>query len=292
MSREHILQRTEGIRNHHSACRLGIAVVRIHRIHGHTALQLVQRRGQSQRVAGQTCAVLVGVKFTGATNSHLDDLRSNGSQHGNHEHGERVGAFTIAVGSTEHRPKREELSHSTDDRGDTRRNGGGEDIAVVHVHQLVAEHAAHLALIQQLQNTLGAAHRRILRVTTGCERIRGHSRRHVEGRHGLTRAGGQLLHNVVKHRNLFTTNRVCIHGTQGELIGIPVGVRDRSQTEQTHNPDENGGAEAHREQTANEQHHAHHGAHQQGSFKSIVMTVHGYPPEQIGQRVLDSIEYV
>ena len=173
----------------------------------------MQCRSQSQRVAGQTCAVLVGIKFTGAANSHLDDLSSNGSQHSNHEHGEGVGTFTIAVGSTEHRAKRKNLRNRTDDGGDTRRHRRGEDIAVVHVHQLVAEHAAHLALIQQLQNTLSATHRRILRVTAGRKRVRGHSRCHVEGGHGLTRAGGQLLHYVVKYRNLFTADRVSIHGT-------------------------------------------------------------------------------
>ena len=279
MSREHILQRTEGIRNHHGARRLSVAVVRIHRVHGHAALQLVQCRSQSQRVAGQTCAILIGIKFAGAANSHLNNLRSNGSQHGNHKHGERVRTFTIAVGSTEHRAKREELSNRTNDGGDTRRHRRGQNIAVVHVHQLVAEHAAHLALIEQLQNTLGAAHRGILRVTTGCERVRGHGRCHVEGGHGLTRAGRQLLHNVVKHRNLFTADRVRIHGAQGELIGVPVGVRDRSQTHQTHNPDEKRGAEGRRKQATDEQHHAHHGAHQQGSFQSVVMTVHGYPPK-------------
>ena len=295
MSREHVLQRAEGVRNHHGARRLRVAVVRVHRIHGHTALQLVQRRSQSQRVAGQTCAVFVGIKFAGAANSHLNNLRSNGRQQRNHKHGERVRAFTVAAGTTEHRAKRKNLRNRTDNGGNTRRHGGGKDIAVVHVHELVAEHAAHLALIQQLQNTLGAAHRRILRVTTGRERIRGHGRRHVKSRHGLTRAGGQLLHNVVKHRNLFTADRVSIHGTQSKLIGVPVGVRDRTQAKQAHSPDENGGAESRRKQATDEQHHAHHGAHQQGSFQSVVMAVHGYPPEQLGQcvqRVLDSIEYV
>ena len=163
------------------------------------------------------------------------------------------------------------------------------------MHQLVAEHAAHLALIQQLQNTLGATHRRVLRVTTGRERVRSHGRCHVKSGHGLTRAGRKLLHDVVKHRNLFTADRVRVHGTQGELIGVPVGVRDRTQAKQAHNPDENGGAESRRKQATDEQHHAHHGAHQQGSFQSVVMAVHGYPPEQLGQcvqRVLDSIEYV
>ena len=159
----------------------------------------------------------------------------------------------------------------------------------------MAEHAAHLALIQQLQNTLSTAHGCILRVTTGCKRIRGHGRCHIEGGHGLARAGGQLLHNVVKHRNLFAADRVGVHGAQSELIGVPVGVRDRTQAKQAHNPDENGGAESRRKQATDEQHHAHHGAHQQGSFQSVVMAVHGYPPEQLGQcvqRVLDSIEYV
>ena len=173
----------------------------------------MQCRSQRQRVTGQTCAILVGIKFTGAANSHLNDLRSNGSQHGNHKHGDRVRAFTVAAGTTEHRTKRKNLRNRTDDGGDTRRHRRGEDIAVVHVHQLVAEHAAHLALIQQLQNTLSATHRRILRVTTGRKRVRGHSRCHIEGGHGLTRAGGQLLHYVVKYRNLFTADRVSIHGT-------------------------------------------------------------------------------
>ena len=43
-------------------------------------------------------------------------------------------------------------------------------ISRLYVHQLVAQ-PPRIALIQQLQNTLGAAHRRILRVTTGRERV-------------------------------------------------------------------------------------------------------------------------
>ena len=151
-------------------------------------LKLIQGGGQGNGVTGQTCAILVRVILAGTANGHLNHLRSNRGQQSNHERREGVGPVIVAVRAAEHRTKRKHLGDYADDGGDTRRHGGGQNIAVVHVHELVAEHAAHLTLVQQLQDALSAAHGRVLRITASRERVRGHRGGHVEAGHRL--AGG------------------------------------------------------------------------------------------------------
>ena len=99
--------------------------------------------------------------------------------------GERVGVAPVPPP-----PKiRQHLRHRGDHTGDGGSHRGGQDVPVVDVHQLVAQHAAEFAGVEQLQDALGAADGGVLRVPAGGEGVRRHGRRNVDPRHRLVGAG-------------------------------------------------------------------------------------------------------
>ena len=105
----------------------------------------------------------------------------------------------------------------------------GEDVAVVDVHQLVAEHAAQLALVEQAEDALGAADRGVLRVAPGRKGVRGLGRADVEPRHRLAGRGRELADDAVHRRRLRLADRVGVHGADGELVAVPVAVEGRAR---------------------------------------------------------------
>ena len=56
-------------------------------------------------------------------------------------------------------------------RGERSGDRGDQDVAVVDVGQLVADDAAQLALVEQLQDPVGAADRGVARVAAGGEGV-------------------------------------------------------------------------------------------------------------------------
>ena len=128
---------------------------------------LVQRGCERLRVSGQLAAVLVGVILTRPRDRKLNqrrpDRRENRTQYDPQE-AQRPGIAVIVIATAEIHKR---IAKICDDRRHGGCNGRGENVVVVHVHQLVAEHAAHLALIENLQNALRAAYGRVMLVEIG-----------------------------------------------------------------------------------------------------------------------------
>ena len=74
-----------------------------------------------------------------------------------------------------------------DDHHDRRRQRRGDradqDVAVLHVRQLVREHAFELVVGQDLQDAFGGGHGRVLGIAAGGERVRRRLRNDVAPRH-------------------------------------------------------------------------------------------------------------
>ena len=93
---------------------------------------------------------------------------------------------------------------------------------VVHVHELVAEHAAQFALVEDLQDALRAADGGVMLVTAGREGVGAHGRRDVDARHGLAGAGGQFTHDPVQFRCFLLGDMTRAHRCDGDAIRKPV----------------------------------------------------------------------
>ena len=124
---------------------------------GHAELELLQRAREGQRVAGERGAVLVGVVLAGAGDGHLDEHGGDRARAGPGR-GRRWGCGLV-VPPPKTPPKArncpiEEMTPATAAATDA-----GEDVAVVDVHQLVAEDPAQLALVEEREDALGAADR-------------------------------------------------------------------------------------------------------------------------------------
>ena len=94
---------------------------------------------------------------------------------------------------------------------------------VVHVHELVAEHAAQFALIENLQNALRAAYGRVMLVASGGERVGAHGRRDIDAGHRLAGAGGQFAYDPVQFRRFLFRHVARAHRGDGDAVGEPVG---------------------------------------------------------------------
>ena len=107
---------------------------------------------------------------------------------------DRIGARAVVVAARaearapEHRKPR---GHH-DRRGQRRRHRADQDVAVLHVRQLVTEHAFQLIVREDSQNPFGGGDRRVLRVAAGRERIRRRLGNDVDARHRQTGASRQL----------------------------------------------------------------------------------------------------
>ncbi len=77
-------------------------------------------------------------------------------------------ALSTVPATEEQQCLRDSRNHAAHRRRDRRR----QDVAVVDVHELVPEHSAQLTLIENRQDALRAAHRRVVRVTARRKSIR------------------------------------------------------------------------------------------------------------------------
>ena len=136
---------------------------------GHAELELAQRRREGERVAGEAGAVLVGVVLAGAGDGELHDHRRERGEDRQGQAGDRV-AVLVARPAAEDHAEGQELPDRRDDAGDGGGHRRGEDVAVVDVHQLVAEHPAQLALVEQAEDALGAADGGVLGVAARSRR--------------------------------------------------------------------------------------------------------------------------
>ena len=103
-----------------------------------------------------------------AADRHLDDAGGERAEDDQRQARQHVAALAVAP-AEQHRQLRE----VGQERDDGRERGGDradEDVAVADVRELVAEHAAQLALVEQLEDALGDADGGVLRVAARSRR--------------------------------------------------------------------------------------------------------------------------
>lgn len=102
-------------------------------------------------------------------------------------------------------------------------DGGDEDVAVVDVGQLMADHAAQLGLVEQFGQSVRDADRSSAGASAGRERVRLHRRRDVQARHRLAGLRGELADDAVEGGLFDLADRSGSHGRQGDAVGEEVG---------------------------------------------------------------------
>ena len=85
----------------------------------------------------------------------------------------------------------------------------------------MAQDAAQLTLVEELENALRAAHGGVRGAATGGEGVGAHRGGHVEARHGLAGSGGELTHDGVHLGLLGLGDLDGAHGAHGDLVGVP-----------------------------------------------------------------------
>ena len=218
----HLVAGPERVRDHHVRLR-GDLRLRRQRRGLHAALQLAQRRRQRQRVTGEFGAGLVGLVLPRARDRQLDHGRRDRTR------AARPAAAPAGSALPSPRPPNIEaniamLARPEIDRGHRTRDRRDQDVAVVDVRELVAEHGPQLPLVEDLQDAAGAADRRVARVAAGGEGVRRGRRADVEPGHRLVRGGRQLAHDLVDDRRLDLGDRLRVHGLERQLVAVEVRV--------------------------------------------------------------------
>ena len=142
--------------------------VDVHRHLLRVGVDLLQCAGERFAVPEQFGTAAVGFELTRAGERRLEEHRGDrGEQH--HQQGADHVATLVVVATaeerTEHRDPRDEHDRHRHGRGNRR----DQDVAVTDVGDLVGEHATELALVDDLEETLGDGDGRVL---AGCGRWR------------------------------------------------------------------------------------------------------------------------
>ena len=107
--------------------------------------------GQSVAAAEQFGGTAVGLELARAADRHLDERRGDGREQRHQQHRHRVGAVLVVAAAAEHAGEHRHLGDVADCRGDGRGHRADEDVAVLHVHQLVGHHALDLVARHRLE---------------------------------------------------------------------------------------------------------------------------------------------
>ena len=158
---------------------------------------LAQRVGEPVRIAGDLRAARVGGELARPRDRRLDQHRGERRQDDHRDQRDRiVAAIAIVVAPAVAAEHRRVLRHlrGHHDRGRHRRGDrADEDVAVLHVRQLVRDDAFELAVAQHLQDAFGGGHRGVRRVPPRRERVRRRIRNDVDLRHRQLRLPRQPL---------------------------------------------------------------------------------------------------
>ena len=118
----------------------------------------------------------ISSKLSRPGDGHLNQKRGKRRQNYHREQRDRiVSALAILATTAVATKQRGEVRHTSNhhDRGRHRRgNRTDQNVAMLHVSQLVRNDSFQLVLAQHLQDALGRRHRRVRRVPSGSKRIR------------------------------------------------------------------------------------------------------------------------
>ena len=110
-------------------------------------------------------------------------------------------------------------------------DGGDEDVAVLHMRQLMRHHAAQLALAERPQDAGGGGHGGMLRVAAGGKSVGCVFIDQVDAWHGQIGLLRQLLHHAVKLRRAAGVHLLRVVHAQHHLVREPVAEHVHAQRE-------------------------------------------------------------
>ena len=134
-----------------------------------TRLDLPQRVDEPVRRSGDRRAAGIGRELARPRDGRLD--QAGGDRREDHHEQQRRGVRALAVVTAAAEEHREPRRHH-DRRGDRRGHRADEDVAVLHVRELVGDHAIEFFRAERAQDAFGGSHRRVLRVAPGRKRVR------------------------------------------------------------------------------------------------------------------------
>ena len=155
-------------------------------------------------------------------------------------------ALAVVVAAAEHGREHGQLGGVGDAGGDGGGDRADEDVAVLHVHQLVGQHALQLVARQRLQDALGAAHDGVLGVAAGGEGVGLQGGGDGHDGHGQLGPLGQAGHHAVEVGRLLLGDDLGAGGLQGQLVAEPVGAAHQHEADEQ----ADGGAAAASEEAA------------------------------------------
>ncbi len=189
------------------------------------ALERQQRLGQRLRIARHPGPGGVGRVLARAGDRELDQHGHEGRQDGPGQRAEDVGIATALVArpeAPEHAGPLDHVAEGSDEPGQAGGDGGDEDVAVLHVGELVGQHALELPTVEDAQDALGDGDRGVLRVASGREGVRRLGGDEVDARHRHPLLPGESLDDVVDLGELFPRHRLGPVGRERDPVGEPV----------------------------------------------------------------------
>ena len=204
--------------------------VGVHRHGARGCFDLLERVDQPVRRARDGRAAGVGVELARPGNRRLNQHRGNRREDDRGDERDRTALPAIVAPAAE---KHREAGDHHDRGGQRCRHRAREDVAVLHVRELVRQHAVELVVAQDLQDAFGGRHGRMLRVPARGKRIRRAIRDHVAA--GLRQAGSrrEALHAAVQPvvRSDFGGPIHLEHDRVREPVGHEVGDDGEEETE-------------------------------------------------------------
>ncbi len=200
---------------------------------GVVVAQLLQRGDQPRWVPRELHAARVGEVLAVAAHRHLHEVAGERRQHEHRQRrdrdhrAERAGVAVVVAPAAHAAPEREAQPDVGDQRdgadgGD--RDGGDEDVVVLHVRELVRDHALELHPVHDLEQPGRDRERGVLRVAPGGERVRRGIVDDVELGLREARGDAEALDEVVVAAVLGLVGRLGPAGGDGDLVGVEVGA--------------------------------------------------------------------
>ena len=230
-------------------------------------VDFLQRFDQTVRVARDLRAASVRGILTRPGNRHLDEHCGQRRQNQGRQQRNRVvpavPALVTAAIATENGGVLRHPGKHHDRGGQRRRDGAGEDVAILHVRKLVRKNAFELRIREDAQDAFGRRHGGVLGIPPGCERVGRRIGDHVHLRHWQHHLPGQTFDDVEEAMAGSDLLR-AVHA-QHDLVGPP--VRD----EVHHGGEEKGDDQTVRtaEHFANDQQQAAEQPEQEGGLHTI-----------------------
>src|SRR5436309_248527 len=166
------------------------------------AEEIMQTDGGYVPVACDARAGGVRLELARARDGHLHEQGRDRREDRQQDHRDRVRPPLVVVpaSSAEHRGPLGHVREVGDRAGERCGDGRDQHVAVLHVRELVGQHALELFLVQDPHDSLGHRHDGVLWVTAGGKGVRRLARDQVDPRHRDAGACGQAMDDCVESR--------------------------------------------------------------------------------------------